>query len=120
MLIAPGRSLGGARPKASVIDERGQLWIAKFPSGRDSDDIGGWEGVLSALARRAGIVTAESTSRRFGSQHHTFLARRFDRADAMSRIVSRFVRVLIVLVGACVSARRPRAEAAAVGARSAC
>jgi len=86
MLIAPGRSLGGARPKASVIDERGQLWIAKFPSGRDSDDIGGWEGVLHALARRAGIVTAESTSRRFGSEHHTFLARRFDRVDKMSRI----------------------------------
>ena len=86
MLIAPGRSLGGARPKASVIDERGRLWIAKFPSGRDSDDIGGWEGVLYALARRAGIVTAESTSRRFGSQHHTFLARRFDRGDERARI----------------------------------
>ncbi len=86
MLIAPGRSLGGARPKASVIDERGRLWIAKFPSGRDTDDIGGWEGVLYALARRAGIVTAESTSRQFGSQHHTFLARRFDRSDERARI----------------------------------
>jgi serine/threonine-protein kinase HipA len=86
MLIAPGRSLGGARPKASVIDERGQLWIAKFPSGRDSDDIGAWEGVVHALARRAGIITAESTSRRFGSQHHTFLARRFDRDRELSRI----------------------------------
>jgi len=62
MLIAPGRSLGGARPKASVIDERGQLWIAKFPSGRDSDDIGGWEGVLHVLCASRGIVTAESTS----------------------------------------------------------
>ena len=86
MLIAPGRSLGGARPKASVLDERQRLWIAKFPSGRDSDDIGGWEGVLHALARRAGIATAESTTRRFGSQHHTFLARRFDRTDETSRI----------------------------------
>jgi serine/threonine-protein kinase HipA len=86
MLIAPGRSLGGARPKASVIDERGRLWIAKFPSGQDSDDIGGWEGVAHALADRAGITTAESTSRRFGSPHHTFLARRFDRADPQARI----------------------------------
>lgn len=86
VLIAPGRSLGGARPKASVVDERRRLWIAKFPSGRDSDDIGGWEAVLYALARRGGIVTAESTSRRFGSHHHTFLARRFDRADDTSRI----------------------------------
>jgi len=86
MLIAPGRSLGGARPKASVIDERGRLWIAKFPSGRDADDIGGWEAVLHVLARRAGILTAQSTNRRFGSPHHTFLSRRFDRADEMSRI----------------------------------
>jgi serine/threonine-protein kinase HipA len=86
MLIAPGRSLGGARPKASVLDERGQLWIAKFPSGRDADDIGAWEGVLNVLARRAEIVTADSRSRRFGSHHHTFLARRFDRIDKTSRI----------------------------------
>lgn len=86
MLIAPGRSLGGARPKASVVDEQRRLWIAKFPSGRDTDDIGAWEGVLHALARRAGITTAESTSRRFGSQHHTFLARRFDRLADMSRV----------------------------------
>jgi serine/threonine-protein kinase HipA len=85
-LIAPGRSLGGARPKASVVDERRQLWIAKFPSGGDADDIGAWEGVLHTLAHRAGIVTAESASRRFGSQHHTFLVRRFDRAGELSRI----------------------------------
>ncbi|HET7505416.1 MAG TPA: HipA domain-containing protein [Kofleriaceae bacterium] len=89
MLIAPGRSLGGARPKASVIDERGRLWIAKFPSGRDSDDIGAWEGALQVLARRAGIITAESMCRRFGSQHHTFLARRFDRDDRDNRDASR-------------------------------
>jgi serine/threonine-protein kinase HipA len=86
MLIAPGRSLGGARPKASVVDQRRRLWIAKFPSGHDSDDIGAWESVLHVLAHRAGIVTPESAARRFGSQHHTFLARRFDRAGDLSRI----------------------------------
>jgi serine/threonine-protein kinase HipA len=43
MLIAPGRSLGGARPKASVIAPDGALWLAKFPSRDDDRDIGGWE-----------------------------------------------------------------------------
>jgi serine/threonine-protein kinase HipA len=86
MLIAPGRSLGGARPKASVLDERRQLWIAKFPSARDTEDIGGWESVLHALARRAGLTTAESKHQRFGSEHHTFLSKRFDRTGDQARI----------------------------------
>lgn len=59
MLIAPGRSLGGARPKASVLDQRGRLWIAKFPSERDDHDVGAWERVVHVLARRAGIEAAE-------------------------------------------------------------
>ena len=42
VLIDPGSSLGGARPKASVIDEKGYLWIAKFPSTRDEKNIGAW------------------------------------------------------------------------------
>lgn len=40
---SPGSSLGGARPKASVIDPNRELWIAKFPSRKDDRDIGGWE-----------------------------------------------------------------------------
>jgi serine/threonine-protein kinase HipA len=79
MLIAPGRSLGGARPKASVLDEHGQLWIAKFPSHRDTHDVGAWEGVVAALARRAGLLVADSRCQRFASERHTFLSRRFDR-----------------------------------------
>lgn len=43
LLIAPGASLGGARPKASVLDQQGDLWIAKFPSAKDTQDIGAWE-----------------------------------------------------------------------------
>lgn len=86
MLIAPGRSLGGARPKASVVDERGQLWIAKFPSGRDGDDVGAWESVVATLARRAGVVVADNLRRRFGSRHHTFLAKRFDRVSDGQRL----------------------------------
>jgi serine/threonine-protein kinase HipA len=87
MLIAPGGSLGGARPKASVRDERDRLWIAKFPSRNDEDDIGIWERVVHDLAERARIVVPEAQLRRFGSSksgghgHHTFLSRRFDRTD---------------------------------------
>lgn len=50
MLIAPGGSLGGARPKASVADDKGHLWIAKFPSVRDEHDVGAWEMLVNALA----------------------------------------------------------------------
>lgn len=85
LLIAPGRSLGGARPKASVVDEHGQLWIAKFPSASDEHDVGAWESVVAALANRAGVDTAEHRRHQFGSRHHTFLAKRFDRTKAGSR-----------------------------------
>lgn len=54
-LIAPGTSLGGARPKASVRDETGALCMAKFPSRKDTQDIGAWELVANRLAARAGI-----------------------------------------------------------------
>ncbi len=53
MLIAPGGSLGGARPKASVVDPHGQLWSAKFPRVRDLHDVGAWELVLQTLANAA-------------------------------------------------------------------
>lgn len=90
MLIAPGGSLGGARPKASVRDERERLWIAKFPSRDDEDDIGAWESVAVELARRAGITVPQTRLRRFGSSgghgHHTFLSRRFDRSDDGDRL----------------------------------
>lgn len=57
MLIAPGSSLGGARPKASVLDTNGDLLIAKFPSRHDDRDIPLWEYVTFQLARRAGLRT---------------------------------------------------------------
>ena len=79
MLIAPGGSLGGARPKASVIDPQGQLWIAKFPSVRDEHDMGAWELVVHTLARGCGLSVPQSLARTFASQHHTFLVKRFDR-----------------------------------------
>jgi len=79
MLIAPGGSLGGARPKASVVDPTGQLWIAKFPSVRDEHDVGAWEMVVYTLAKGCGLDVPDALVRRFGSAHHTFLVKRFDR-----------------------------------------
>jgi serine/threonine-protein kinase HipA len=78
MLIAPGASLGGARPKGSVVDE-GHLWIAKFPSVRDEHDVGAWELVAQTLAKGCGLSVPQSFARRFASPHHTFLVKRFDR-----------------------------------------
>ncbi|WP_158903284.1 type II toxin-antitoxin system HipA family toxin [Burkholderia sp. L27(2015)] len=79
MLIAPGGSLGGARPKASVVDPTGHLWIAKFPSARDDYDVGAWEMVLYTLAKACGLDVPDALVRRFGSAHSTFLVKRFDR-----------------------------------------
>jgi serine/threonine-protein kinase HipA len=86
MLVAPGSSLGGARPKASYLDEDGALWIAKFPSREDRHDAGAWEYVVSRLATRAGIATPESRLLRLGSPYGTYCARRFDRVGADRRL----------------------------------
>jgi serine/threonine-protein kinase HipA len=86
MLIAPGGSLGGARPKASVVDPDGHLWIAKFPSVRDEHDVGAWEMVVHTLARGCGLQVPESLARRFANPHHTFLVKRFDRTGSGRRL----------------------------------
>jgi serine/threonine-protein kinase HipA len=79
MLMAPGSSLGGARPKASVIDPTGKLWIAKFPSINDEHNIGAWEMVAHELALSAGINMSSAQVQLFSGRHHTFLTSRFDR-----------------------------------------
>ena len=86
MLIAPGGSLGGARPKASVADEAGHLWIAKFPSTRDDYDVGGWELVVNALADSCGLRVANGVAQRFASDHHCFMVKRFDRTKNGGRL----------------------------------
>lgn len=86
MLLSPGSSLGGARPKASIVDPDGQLWIAKFPSKNDRDDTGAWEMVAYEMAILAGIDMAESRAQIFSSPHHTFLTKRFDRLKKGKRI----------------------------------
>jgi serine/threonine-protein kinase HipA len=86
MLIAPGSSLGGARPKASFLDEDGTLWIAKFPSREDRHDVGAWEYVVSLLAADAGIEVPETRMLRLGSTYRTFCAKRFDRSGDGRRL----------------------------------
>lgn len=86
MLINPGSSLGGARPKASVVDNNHHLWIAKFPSKNDEGNLGAWEMVTYELAKAAGIKMSECKAQKFSSNYHTFLTKRFDRTPDGSRI----------------------------------
>jgi serine/threonine-protein kinase HipA len=86
MLIAPGGSLGGARPKASVADDNGRLYIAKFPSTRDNYDVGGWEMVVNVLAVGCGLNVAVAEARKFASDYHCFMVRRFDRTEEGRRL----------------------------------
>ena len=86
MLVSSGSSLGGARPKTGILDKEGNLWIAKFPSKNDGDDIGAWEMVTYELAIQSGIVMAASKAEKFSSNKHTFLTKRFDRAADGKRI----------------------------------
>ncbi|MEN9548997.1 MAG: hypothetical protein RIR12_1588 [Bacteroidota bacterium] len=86
MLIAPGSSLGGARPKASVMDAHNNLWIAKFPSRNDDKDIAAWEMVTNQLAITAGLNVAEGKLLQFNNKYHTYLTKRFDRTAAGERI----------------------------------
>lgn len=86
ILLAPGSSLGGARPKASIVDPDGHLWIAKFPSVADMHNTGAWEMTTNQMARMAGLQVAESQSRKFSGRHSTFLTKRFDRTNDGRRI----------------------------------
>lgn len=78
-LLAPGSSLGGARPKASVSAPDGSLWIAKFPSKHDDIDVGAWEMVTHDLAALCGLDVPEAKLEHFSKTGSTFLTKRFDR-----------------------------------------
>lgn len=86
LLIAPGSSLGGARPKASVQDKNQHLWIAKFPSKNDSVDIGAWEQLANNLASQTGITMAEGMIQKYNGPFHTYLSKRFDRTSNHHRL----------------------------------
>lgn len=85
-LIQPGTSLGGARPKAGVLDEKGCLCIAKFPSRKDDYDTGLWEHFSHLLAQKAGVQVAQTRVLGGLGKYHTILSKRFDRIDAAKRI----------------------------------
>lgn len=81
ILMAPGSSLGGARPKANILDDTGHLWIAKFPSKNDNIDKALWEYLAYQLALKAGVTMSESKVEKVSGNHHTFFTKRFDRAE---------------------------------------
>ena len=79
LLLAPGSSLGGARPKASVRDRDGSLAMAKFPESSDRSDVVRWELVMLTLAKRAGIEVPQARLELAGKTP-VLLVGRFDRA----------------------------------------
>lgn len=86
ILLAPGSSLGGARPKASVVDASGRLWIAKFSSRSDRYDVGAWEMLVNELARRISIRVPPAKIEKLAGTYRTFLSERFDRTPHGKRI----------------------------------
>jgi serine/threonine-protein kinase HipA len=80
ILVAPGASLGGARPKAN-LSEGNELWIAKFPSAEDDRDVAAWEKLVHDMAADCGIDVPESRIERVGHEYHTFMVQRFDREN---------------------------------------
>lgn len=79
VLMAPGSSLGGARPKANILDENKDLWIAKFPSKNDTIDKAAWEFLAYQLAINSGIQMAPSKIEKISGNFNTFFTKRFDR-----------------------------------------
>jgi serine/threonine-protein kinase HipA len=84
LLIAPGTSLGGARPKASVREKGGHLAIAKFPRRDDEINTVAWEAVALTLAKKSGIAVPVGRVE-IVAKKPVLLLRRFDR-DGRQRI----------------------------------
>jgi serine/threonine-protein kinase HipA len=84
ILLAPGSSLGGARPKASVRDKDGHLAIAKFPKKDDEFNIVVWEAVTLLLAEMAGVSVAQWRLEQILDKP-VLIIRRFDR-EARTRV----------------------------------
>lgn len=86
MLIAPGTSLGGARPKANFRMPDNELWLAKFPAKDDRYDVGGWEFLVHQLAQRAGIRVPAARLEHLTDRYATFCVARFDRRGEHRRM----------------------------------
>lgn len=85
VLVAPGASLGGARPKANFTETDGSLWIGKFPARDDDRDIGAWEYVVHQLAQKAGVNVPPAKLIKLNNDFHTFCVQRFDRVNGERR-----------------------------------
>ena len=85
-LIDPGSSLGGARPKANVIDTDGTLYVAKFPSKKDLENTELIEHFSHQLAAKAGIHVAKTRTIRISKDRDLLLSERFDRTRDGRRI----------------------------------
>ena len=117
MLMAPGTSLGGARPKANFEDADGTLWIAKFPAKDDRYDVAAWEYVAHRLAQDAGITVPPARLEDLGGGYRSFCVQRFDRSGPQ-RAPRRMYASAMTLTGkqdgephrqtrACAGCRRP-------------
>ena len=85
-LIDPGTSLGGARPKANVVDTDGKLYVAKFPSKKDLDNTELFEHFSHRLAAKAGINVAKTRTIKISKDRDILLSERFDRTMDGKRI----------------------------------
>ena len=85
VLVAPGASLGGARPKANFTEADGSLWIGKFPARDDDRDVGAWEYVVHGLALAAGVDVPAASLVRLNDEFRTFCVQRFDRDKGKRR-----------------------------------
>ena len=85
-LIDPGTSLGGARPKANVVDTDGKLYVAKFPSKKDLDNTELFEHFSHRLAAKAGINVAKTRTIKISKDRDILLSERFDRTKDGKRI----------------------------------
>ncbi|HSV35753.1 MAG TPA: type II toxin-antitoxin system HipA family toxin [Ramlibacter sp.] len=99
MLMAPGTSLGGARPKASFTQVDGTLWLAKFPGHDDRRDWGAWEYLTHQMARDAGIDVPKSELLDLGGRYRTFCVQRFDRGAGGEPAGRRMYASAITLLG---------------------
>ncbi len=100
-LVHPGTSLGGARPKAGVVDENQVLYVAKFPSRKDDYDVALWEHLSHLLAKNAGITCAETQVIGAGEKYHTLLSKRFDRNATGQRVHFASAMTLLGLTDGC-------------------
>ena len=85
-LIDPGTSLGGARPKANVVDTDGKLYVAKFPSKKDLENTELIEHFSHQLAAKAGINVAKTRTIKISKDRDLLLSERFDRTTEGRRI----------------------------------